>query len=230
MKIIIPFFLILALFSCKNTQNETSSNSDATASASLEKSIWINEKYYESLLKTKSAHKSKMFADTAMVTFNQKADTATIVWNYHESSQYSVKKTEKYQLFDTYNPQQTPSMEFVIENGKLKIGNSFFRKVETDKVAESLFLAGKYETPSGEIELTNDGKVVGVDSLESYTVWTDYVTMETEIDGIDFTSKSGNTSFYGYQFVGNELVLYEFEWKDEVIGKKGNEVFRWKRK
>lgn len=230
MKIIIPFLLILAFFSCKNTQNETSTNTDSSASVSLEKSIWINEKYYESLMKTKSAQKSKMFADTAMITFNATADTATIVWNYHESSQYKVTKAEKYQLFDANNPEQKPSMEFVFENEKLKIGNSFFRKVETDKVAESLLLAGKYETPNGEIELKNDGKVVGVDSLESYTVWTDYVTMETEIDGMDFTSKSGNTTFYGYQFVGNELVLYEFEWKDEVIGKKGKEVFRWKRK
>lgn len=217
--------LIVTMIACK-----TETKQETTKPETLENTIWVNTKYLETLERTKSPLQAKVFADTVMINFDAKADTASIVWNFHEGSSYSIKKGEKIQFFDAYEAKPKPEFEATLNNGILKIGNSLFKKVDTTGFIEKKFWIGKYSTPNGNIELKYDGKISGVDSLATYYVWSDYVTTQTEIDLIDLYAKSNKSTTYGYKFEGNEIVFYEFIWSEEgLIGKAGKEIFRWKK-
>ena len=218
------FFLLLSfsvfILSCEKESKKTD----------LSNSIWVNARYLETLKKTKSPLQAKVYADTVMVSFNAKSDTATMVWNFHEGSPFSVKQGERIQLFNMYTPKPTPEYEGIIDNNTLKLGKTSFQKVDTIGFVEKLLWIGKYTTEGKTIELKSDRKLTGIDSLSTYFVWTDYVTTQTNIDLIDFYDKNNQAKTYGYKFAGNEVIFYEFIWKEEgIIGTAGKELFRWKK-
>ncbi len=222
---ILLFALVVTLIACK-----TETKQETTKPETLENTIWVNAKYLETLEHTKSPLQAKPFADTVMINFDAKADTASIVWNFHEGSSYSIKKGEKIQFFDAYEAKPKPEFEATLSNGILKIGNSLFKKVDTTGFIEKKYWIGKYSTPNGNIELKYDGKISGVDSLATYYVWSDYITTQTDIDLIDLYANSNKSITYGYKFAGNEIIFYEFIWSEEgIIGKAGKEIFRWKK-
>lgn len=225
-KIVLYLSFVTAVFSCKSETKQ-----EITQPESLGNTIWVNAKYLETLERTKSPLQAKPFADTVMINFDAKADTASIVWNFHEGSSYSIKKSEKIQFFDAYEVKPRPEFEATVLNGVLKIGNSVFKKVDTTGFIEKKYWIGKYSTQSGNIELKYDGKISGVDSLVTFYVWSDYVTTQTDIDLIDLNANSSKSTTYGYKLTENEIIFYEFIWSEEgVIGKAGKEVFRWKKK
>lgn len=222
---ILLFALVVTLIACK-----TETKQETTKPETLENTIWVNAKYLETLERTKSPLQAKPFADTVMINFDAKADTASIVWNFHEGSSYVIKKGEKIQFFDAYEVKPKPEFEGTLSNGILKIGNSLFKQVDTTGFIEKKYWIGKYSTPNGNIELKYDGKISGVDSLATYYVWCDYITTQTDIDLIDLYANSNKSTTYGYKFVGNEIIFYEFIWSEEgIIGKAGKEIFRWKK-
>ncbi|GGD57491.1 hypothetical protein GCM10011514_22000 [Emticicia aquatilis] len=222
---ILSVALVVTIIACK-----TETKQETTKPETLENTIWVNAKYLETLERTKSPLQAKPFADTVMINFDAKADTASIVWNFHEGSSYSIKKSEKIQFFDAYEVKPKPEFEATLSNGILKIGNSLFKKVDTTGFIEKKYWIGKYSTPNGNIELGYDGKISGVDSLATYYVWSDYVTTQTDIDLIDLYANSNKSTTYGYKFTGNEIIFYEFIWSEEgIIGKAGKEIFRWKK-
>ncbi len=222
---ILSVALVITIIACK-----TETKQETTKPETLENTIWVNAKYLETLERTKSPLQAKPFADTVMINFDAKADTASIVWNFHEGSSYSIKKGEKVQFFDAYEAKPKPEFEATVSNGILKIGNSLFKKVDTTGFIEKKFWIGKYSTPNGNIELKYDGKISGVDSLATYYVWSDYVTTQTDIDLIDLYANSNKSTTYGYKFAENEIIFYEFIWAEEGIeGKAGKEIFRWKK-
>lgn len=213
------------VFSCKSKTNQ-----ETMLPETLGNTIWVNAKYIETLERTKSPLQAKPFADTVMINFDAKADTASIVLNFHEGSSYIIKKEEKILFFNAYEAKSNPEFVATLGNGVLKIGNSFFKKVDTTGFIEKKYWIGKYSTSKGNIELKYDGKISGVDSLSTYYVWSDYITTQTNIDLIDFYSKTNKSTTYGYKFAGNEIVFYEFVWSEEgLIGKVGKEIFRWKK-
>jgi hypothetical protein len=221
-------FLILTLssiiFSCHKEQKKEEK------ALGLGNSIWVNAKYLETLERTKSPLQAKVFADTVMLSFNLKADTANVVWNFHEGSAFLVKQGNNIQFFNAYEEKKSPEMEGNLQNGLFKINQTSFKKVDTTGFIEKKFWIGKYSTSRGNIDLKFDGKVTGVDSLESYYVWCDYVTTQTDIDLVDFFDKNNKSTTYGYKFAGKEIIFYEFIWSEEgLIGKAGKELFRLKR-
>ena len=220
-KLFLFLSLSVILFSCRKEQE----------TANLGNTIWVNAKYLETLERTKSPLQAKIYADTVMVNFNANADTANIVWNFHESSEFIVKQGEKIQLFDAYEQKKTPEFEGILVNGTLKLGKSTFKKVDTTGFIEKKFWIGKYSAGSTQIELKFDGKISGIDSLATYYVWSDYITTQTDIDLIDFYAKNNKSTTYGFKFVGNEIIFYDFIWNetDQITGKVGKEMFRWRR-
>ncbi|WP_460471153.1 hypothetical protein [Emticicia fontis] len=240
-KLIILATVCIALFSCnKQTAQSETSTPDSTSTVStitttpksgLGNSIWVNAKYLETLEKTKSPLKAKIYADTVMVSFNLAADTANLVWNFHEGSAYKVKNGAQLELFNVYEPKPTPEYSGSVDAATLKLGNTTFTRVDTIGFVEKKFWVGKFDNKGKTVEVRADNQLLGFDGYDTYRVWVDYVTTQTNIDLIDFGKKdSDNTKTYGYKFEGNDIVLYDFIWKEDgVIGKAGKEVFRWKR-
>ncbi|MES2520375.1 MAG: hypothetical protein V4585_19810 [Bacteroidota bacterium] len=218
------------IFSCQTASKKEQITEHPLANPTLKNSIWVNAKYLETLEKTKSPLQANEFADTVMVNFNAKADTANLVWNFHEGSEFSVKKGKKIQLFNVYDIKPMPEYEGVLNGNKLILSNTLFTQVDTVGFIEKKFWIGKYLMKNKKITLKFDGKITGIDSLSTYYVWSDYVTTQTNIDLIDFRTKNNKSNTYGYKFIGNEIVFYKFIWQEDgLIGKSGKEVFRWKK-
>lgn len=239
-KIVFVFALSSIIFSCSkpSSQSETSAPDSITNLAvaevpanSLGNSVWVNARYLETLEKTKSPLKAKIYADTVMVSFNAAADTANMVWNFHEGSAYKVKNGDKLELFNTYEVKPTPEYVGSQDGSTLKLGTTNFKKVDAIDFIESKFWLGKYTSKGKTIEVGPNNQLSGVDDFDTYQVWVDYVTTETNIDLINFGKKvSDQTKTYGYKFEGNDIVFYDFIWQEDgVMGKAGKELFRWTR-
>lgn len=239
-KIVFIFALSSTIFSCtkQSSQSETSAPDSSVNAAiveapttSLGNSVWVNARYLETLEQTKSPLKAKIYADTVMVSFNAAADTANMVWNFHEGSAFRVKNGNKLELFNTYEIKPTPEYVGSQDGSTLKLGTSTFKKVDAIEFIENKFWIGKYTSNGKTIELRPDNELIGVDNFDTYQVWSDYVTTETNIDLINFRKKdSDKVKTYGYKFDGKDIVFYDFIWQeDDVVGKAGKELFRWTR-
>lgn len=239
-KILILATLSIIILSCNKQSSESKSNapdstiattSEATPKPDIGNSVWVNERYLETLEQTKSPLKAKIYADTVMVSFNAAADTANLVWNFHEGSAFKVKKGDKIELFNVYEAKSTPEYSGSVEASTLTLGNTHFKKVDTIGFVEKKYWIGKFDNKGKIIELRTDNQLFGLEGYNTYRVWVDYVTTQTDIDLIDFGKKSSDkTKTYGYKFEGNDIVFYDFIWKEDgVMGKAGKEVFRWKK-
>ncbi len=225
------------IISCGKESSKTETDApDSTAIVSTTKpglgnSVWVNARYLETLDQTKSPLKAKVYADTVMVSFNAAADTANMVWNFHEGSAYKVRNGDKLELFNTYETKPSPEYVGSVDASTLKLGNTAFKKVDAIDFIDRKFWIGKYTSNGKPVELRADNQLIGFDGYETYRVWVDYVTTETDIDLIDFIKNDGDkTITYGYKFEGNDIVFYNFIWQEDgVIGKAGKEAFRWKR-
>lgn len=232
-KLVVVLALSSVIFACSkpSSQTETTSVPEATAPTGLGNSVWVNARYLQTIEETKSPLKAKIYADTVMVSFNAAADTANMVWNFHEGSSYAVKQGDSIQLFNTYEQKPTPEFAGSLINNTLTLGKTAFKRVEGIDFIEQKFWIGKYTTNGKPIELKANNELTGMESADSYHVWVDYVTTQTDIDLIDLGKQgTDNSKTYGYKFEGNDIVFYEFIWaEDGLIGKAGKEVFRWKK-
>lgn len=236
-KILVLCALSSVIFSCGKESSKTetevpdSTNVVNAQKTELGNSVWVNARYLETLEQTKSPLKAKKYADTVMVSFNTTADTANMVWNFHEGSAYKVRNDGKLELFNTYEVKPDPEYAGSVDANTLKLGSTSFRKVEAIDFVEKKFWIGKYNYNGKTVELRTDNQISGMDGFETYRVWVDYVTTQTDIDLIDFGKKdSEQTTTYGYKFEGNDIVFYNFIWQEDgVMGKAGKEAFRWKR-
>lgn len=236
-KIIILLAFSSFIFSCgkKSTQSETnitdSTTIATTTKVELGNTVWVNARYLETLEQTKSPLKAKVYADTVMISFNAAADTANMVWNFHEGSAFKVQNGDKLELFNTYEAKPKPEYTGSVDATTLKLDNTAFKKVGAIDFVDKKFWIGKYTNNGKPIELRADNQLMGLDGYNTYSVWVDYITTQTDIDLIDFGKKDSDKSIiYGYKFEGNEIVFYSFIWQEDgVMGKAGKEVFRWKR-
>ena len=102
-KNILYLAFVTIVFSCKSETNQ-----ETMLPETLGNTIWVNAKYIETLERTKSPLQAKPFADTVMINFDAKADTASIIWNFHEGSSYTIKKGEKILFFNAYEAKSKP--------------------------------------------------------------------------------------------------------------------------
>lgn len=231
MKKLICILSIFSILSCQKETKTENTESEVKIDTTLENSVWVNTKYLQTLEKTNSPLQASAFADTALIGFNAKADTASLTWNFHEGSQYRIVREKTVQFFNTYEAKNTPEMEAKFENGKLKIGTSYFSKVDTMGFIEKKYWIGKHKYKNINIEFLPDGSIKGIDSLSSYYVWIDYVTTQTDIDLIDLKTKKDYSKTYGYKVKENKITFFDFIWEEDgIIGKKGKELFTITRK
>jgi hypothetical protein len=220
------FSLSMTILSCQKEKKNENGDKQVRIDTTLENSVWVNAKYLETIEKTKSPLQASAFADTAIISFNAKADTASVTWNFHEGSQYRIVRGKTVQFFNTYEVKNVPEMEGIFENIKLKVGNSYFTKVDTISFFEKKYWYGKHKYKNVNLAFLPNGSITGIDSLSSYYIWADYVTTQTDIDLIDLKTKNNKSKTYGYKVKENKITFFDFIWEEsDIIGKKGKELF-----
>jgi hypothetical protein len=119
------------------------------------------------------------------------------------------------------------------KNEKL-IGQTEFKRVPKNSEGalqysvNKTLVAGKYQTTDATgksiiVQLTNDGKIIGLSDFTKYYVLTDFVAGPlNNLDEICFDIQTKNQKCYAYEFKGDTINLYEtIENEDHVTLKLG---------
>jgi|DEB0MinimDraft_10_1074344.scaffolds.fasta_scaffold04220_5 hypothetical protein len=217
--------VLLACFvtlSCSNpTTGERSSGSERAVLVDAVPTgfggTWVSKKYVDQLLATKSPKKSQSATEiTIMVMPESTQNEAILIANFHEGiSEFLV---EKEGIFG-FQREENGTLEgkFKLQKGRLKTDSDVFIKIDANPesnqylVAEQLLFAGKYELDGREIVLTRDGKVVGIDSISHYAVFTDYFDAGMQVDQIQLWNSQDDGRSYGFQFEHDTLSIYLLE-------------------
>lgn len=179
--------------------------------------VWVNKKYVDKLLSTKSPKKSQDVTPISMVILPKQVNQdATLIWGFHEGSNGKVIK--KKDAFEIKSEEiGDPSIPLKVEKDGIKIKNDAFVKLKyggknTDfKLAEQLLFAGKYNLDGKQVEFTPTGKVIGLDSFSYYSVLIDYYDAGMQVDQIKLGKSEKNSKNYGFNFRNNKLIIYELK-------------------
>lgn len=173
---------------------------------------WINRKYVDKLLLTKSTRASQSEVHMTMVFIPSKeGEEVTIIWGFHEGTSGILVEKE-----GTYFVQiDTLLNELQFDEDILKFKDNEFLLIAESKdardwdVAEQLLFSGIYQLGDVKIELKADGRVLGMDSISYYTVFMDYWDAGMEVDLIELGRSPAQVRPYGFKFSGSELTIYE---------------------
>ncbi len=202
---------------------------------------WVNKKYVDKLLKTKSPKESQDIAPMTMLMLpKQTNQLATIIWGFHEGTSGTVKELNgKFGIQSGTDAQF--ELTFKIENNLLKTEKDEFVRIQestdpnNDDIVEQLLFKGKYELDGQEVEFTHDGRVLGLDSITYYTVLIDYYDAGMQVDQLRLGKDFENSSLYGFEFDQNTLKIYQLDCvtrEDDycVVVQNGQEIFKMIRK
>ena len=179
--------------------------------------IWVNKKYVDKLLSTKSPKKSQDITPITMLVLpNVINKEVTIVYGFHEgTSGKVVQKNGHYEIHSAESDE--PVQPFKLENDRIKINKDEFIRVKDNasksnyNIAEQLLFAGKYDLEGKHIELTADGKIKGWDAFPYYSVLMDYYDAGMQVDQIRLGKNFENSKLYGFDFKKNNLIIYELK-------------------
>lgn len=220
----ILFLLILIFFtdcsSESSTETENTNQSTDKNKAFLKKDtiipfsgFWINEKYYLDVLKTKSPKESQEIVGFCAIDIPRRTLQTASPWlNFHESGDdFIVKNGNIYQLFNTYDSLKKFDIEVLNNGQKIKLGNDYFIRLKTSNVLEEILFAGKYRLDDKIIELTKEGKILGLDEFNFYQPAIDYSNPGSNIDIIDLGKSKKNLDSYTFKYKDDSLLIFEYK-------------------
>lgn len=229
-KLIFLVFAIITLIGC-NEKQKTQENAPIEKSVEIPKKKtsvakssktnfggnWINKKYADRLLSTKSPRKSQDVAPVTMLVLPDNfGENATIVFGFHEGITGKVdKKDDSFEIHSPHN--DSPANSFQLKNGRIKTKDGEFIKLESFsgnndyKVVEQLLFTGKYDMDGKEVEFTSDGKVSGLGPFKFYSVLIDYYDAGMQVDQIRLGQNAKNGKLYGFTFKKDNLSIYELK-------------------
>lgn len=241
--------ILITLISCNQKSNNTQEknvheiNKKTTASTKPDKNFkgnWVNKKYVDELIKTKSPKTSQDITPMSMIiipeNFNKKA---TIIWGFHEGDS---------KIIDDNNGQvkirfaeNKESELILIDEKNLKIDNKQFIKLKESEnqvnynIVEELIFAGKYDLNGQEVEFTYDGKVKGLKDIEYYMVFIDYQDVGMQVNQLLLGTDFNNSESYGFEFNQDQLIIYQLncvtmEQEECIIVENGEEKFKLTKK
>ena len=198
---------------------------------------WINKKYVDRLMATKSPKKSQDAASITMLVLPDNFDeNATIVLDFHEGIKGNVVKKDNF--FQIESPDHVgTAASFQFKDGRIKTKTDEFIKLNTNrgkndpKVAEQLLFAGKYDLDGKQVEFTPNGKVSGLGTFSYYSVLIDYYDAGMQVDQIRLGKSFENSKLYGFVFKKNKLSIYELKCVDSSgaqcsVVKNGKRLYR----
>lgn len=179
--------------------------------------IWVNKKYVDKLLSTKSPKKSQDVVPITMMVLPKVINKeATIIYGFHEGAKGKVVKSkEGYEIQS--NESEEPAQPFKLENNRIKTKKDEFIRIKdyseknNYKIAEQLLFVGKYDLDGKTIEFTADGKVKGLDNFSYYSVLIDYYDSGMQVDQLRLGKSFDNSKLYGFDFKRDHLIIYDLK-------------------
>ena len=233
----------LGLVSCKEKGDVNSAaSSDSTfESSTIEvcsvnplKGYWISASYKSEILDNFSAYLcSKNLGDITEVWINEK--NAHVVYANAEGEGYEYSKSENEESFEIEFSNNL-KMLYKGDNKALIRGNKMeedlvkCEKPLVDRSALEQFVVshlfvGSYETLGNDVELREDGTLVGLSNYSSYKVFTTFEEL-SDFDLIEFRDSEGKVDYKAWEIKGDVIVLYSIVPGNAYVFAKGKE---WKR-
>lgn len=250
-KTLIPVLTIFLMLGCKDnkaentleieTQTESSEKKNITEPTKTNKvesenfgGIWVNKKYADKLLATKSPKKSQDIAPITMMELPTDINKeGKVIWGFHEGVNAKiVRKNNGYEI--QFKEGDEPAQGLELKDGMLKTKKDEFIKLNSAAnkndyhVVEELLFAGKYDLDGKQVEFTPTGKIIGWDNFTYYSVLIDYYDAGMQVDQIRLGKNFENSKLYGFDFKKDKLNIYELKCV-EPEGKYCNVVKNGKR-
>ena len=219
-KAIWSFFLsalmALTFFSC----NQDSASVDEGHPKEIPFSgYWVNEKYYNDLMRTRSP---KMAQDESTCLFvPDSTNKATqFIYNFHEGAgPVQIKySSNQYALwtFSSDSSEQFLDSIILLSKDRIRIGKNYFRQVEAylkrDNyyIPEAMLVEGNYLLQDGsQIHFSKDRRIKGWAAHSYYEVQSDYYDAGLQVDQIALGLNDSIKNWYGFRFSKDSLLIYE---------------------
>ncbi|MCX2681336.1 hypothetical protein OOZ15_15390 [Galbibacter sp. EGI 63066] len=177
---------------------------------------WVNKKYLDKLLETKSPIASQDVVGIPVLTLPEETNqVAWVIWYFDEAEVDTVKRKDGKFSIHAYGDERELTLS--LENDILKTEEGEFIKFNNDEthrenIAEQFLFAGTYNWKGKQVELTKEGKVIGIDTVSGYNVLlSEPHTIDLDGDQLRLESHSGDSNPYGFEFSADTLTIYELE-------------------
>ena len=227
MKIAFKILICLLIIGCtsqtkKNEQAEPiTENKVQSKYVDLSKKhigFWVNEGYFNALKETQSTKKA---GEMGVDDFYRISDDNSIMrMNIHEGGAKNLLLMNSITKGQIYS-QDTSESYFKIEfrDGLMIAENkNYLKTIDNEKgfieLVNSAFIVGKYRLEENEVELKNDGTVIGLDNVQSYVLNLDYNDAGMQIDKIHLQPNEENeTKTYSYEYSLDSLFITDIKCK-----------------
>ena len=223
MKTLISILTTLTLLSC----NPPAADHEAQVELSITDTLvfesvpyehggnWVNKKYVDKLLLTKSPKASQEAVLLTMVTLPRETEQeAMLIWSFHEGGNYILRRINN-QFGLAGRDSRDLRYELSVENDILTLDSNQFIQIHDHEerhdydIAEQLLFAGNYDLSGKEVEFTADGQIIGLDTITYYSVLIDYWDAGLQVDQIVLGANSDDSKLYGFKFSHDTLSIYQ---------------------
>jgi len=217
----IRFFTIILtigfLSSCFSTEKQKDSQTTEDFK-SLETIIpfagfWVNERYLNDIKKSKSPRESQGFYESCITIPERTLQVTRMVWGFHDGGAdlVVVKNKDRYQFYYKYNDTIRDFAQDIeiISKEKIKIGDNFFIKTNSNFLEEILFKSKYVDSNGTTVEFTATGKVVGLGDYKIYRPLYDYNAEGMNVDQIALLQTEKDGKLFGFKFNADTLLIYE---------------------
>lgn len=200
---------------------------------------WINEKYYNTLMKTKSPMKAfSSYFQSNIVFTKQLKGGQFLGWNFHEGEETVLKPVGNgYELWRTEPKEKIGAITVIEQDKKIKVGKESFVKIKsTDPMIclEEVLFEGNYLLNGKPVKFNANGTVTGLPNIKYFFPKCDFIEKILPFDLIVLNKvKDAMTGqSYIYEFKDDSLIIYNIDCqqvdpdsKDCLKGKKGKEKY-----
>lgn len=252
MKTTTYILICLTFLGCNSSSEKTSDNTDIKIEK-VDKTeyietpntcvgFWVHEEYLKALQQTNSTKKaSKMGVDDF---YRISTNSSVMRLNLHEGGADNIllmKTKSTGQIFSSDTLEAYFTVEF--KDNYMIVENKKYIKAPTtengfEELVNRILFSGEYVINDQTIQLQENGKTKGLDSIVHYKANLDYADAGMQYDKIYFQFKNEKEPrTYLYEFIKDTLVLYnidcltldeEYDYCLEV--EKGSEFMRLKKK
>ncbi|MDI9878458.1 hypothetical protein [Flectobacillus longus] len=204
---------------------------------------WINEKYYNALMKTKSPMKAFANYFQSNIVFTKQLKGGQLLgWNFHEGEETVLKPVGNgYELWRTEPKEKIGAITVIEQDKKIKVGKESFVKIKsTDPMIclEEVLFEGNYQLNGKPVKFNANGTVTGLPNIKYFFPKCDFIEKILPFDLIVLNKVKDTMTgqSYIYEFKDDSLIIYNIdcqevdsESKDCLKGKKGQEKYILKR-
>ena len=183
---------------------------------------WINQKYYQNLLLTKSPKASQLYIWTGIANIpKNNTERISLFIQLHEGRDFKfIKEGDEYKFTDFYTDEINKDgwgIKELIKDSVLQIGNDtllFFSESYMDAyVLEKILFKGKYQLGREEVSFTEEGGLIGFPDYTGYTVMIDYFLPGMQFDQLLMKKDNNEVERVIFEFSEDSLHLYAINCK-----------------